>query len=837
MKKEQTLKDSDNKNELFDLLSNIYDYSKDEYIVILDKDFRYVFANEKAFEKYKLIKTKKDIIGKTMTEIFPKTKYADERNKYLEEAKKNKKTVCYESFIEGIWNDIIIIPILSDKKQIVNYIVLSRDITDKVKLQLESEYRVEFEYLMFEISSKLISVSEDAIDKEIQNVIEMASAFVGLSSARVFIFNEDAKKFESRYSWNFTLNIEQMTENEFFFLQSRVSNFKEVYYADLENVKNKSNTKLKNKTGLNVNSFLKNIKFEEYILIPMTFENRLTGFILSKKEKQDKIVDNRDFILLVLLAQIIASAVERKKNKLSLKKKNRILNALSRINEIIIYEKKDELTLLRKICKAIVETAEYKMAWIGYKFNDKKKSVLPVTSAGFEEGYLDNIKISWDNNEYGQGPTGVAVRTGSVCAARSYQNNDAYKPWRKRAEERGYHSSIALPLLSDNGVIGAVNVYSVEENPFDKEEIDLLSEITANTAYAISKIRDSRLMQKTKSALFEKSARLNGILYSKSKTAFLIIDHNLIVQDCNIEAENILRQKKAYMIGRNITEFHPASEENIQSVLSLIENKVQDEVSFSTFREINGKLWALDCSFSVITDAEKKRLGYLFIARNISEDIEKQKEIENLSQKIIKIQEEITSMMAMEMHDELGQSIAVIKMYLQDFAESIPENSYDQKKYNVLLNLIDQTASQVSKFSRKISPVSREKIGLKAAILEIIEKLKEKGKYKVNHSNLEIFENLFSNGWNIHIYRIVQEAVNNMAKHARADSLKILCESQNNKITLLIEDNGIGFSKQESGGMGLSIMKERAKILGGSISVMSSAGEGTRVVLQVPAKR
>jgi PAS domain S-box-containing protein len=102
-----------------------------------------------------------------------------------------------------------------------------------------------------------------------------------------------------------------------------------------------------------------------------------------------------------------------------LRRANRSLRMLSECNEILV-RAQDERALMRDICRIIVEVGGYRMAWVGYSENNDEKTILPVASMGFEEGYLESARISWADTERGRGPTGTCIRTGEVCTGRNF---------------------------------------------------------------------------------------------------------------------------------------------------------------------------------------------------------------------------------------------------------------------------------------------------------------------------------------------------------------------------------------------------------------------------------
>jgi HD-GYP domain-containing protein (c-di-GMP phosphodiesterase class II) len=149
----------------------------------------------------------------------------------------------------------------------------------------------------------------------------------------------------------------------------------------------------------------------------------------------------------------------------------------------------DETTLLKEACKTIVDAGGYMMAWVGYAACDAEKLVKPVAVAGTGVHYVAEIRLSWGDNPLGQGPTGIAIRTGRPAVSRDIRNCPFFSPWREAAAKFGYVSSISLPLICDDTIIGALNVYSGDPEAFDEDEIDLLSEIASVMSFGIVAIR------------------------------------------------------------------------------------------------------------------------------------------------------------------------------------------------------------------------------------------------------------------------------------------------------------------------------------------------------------
>ena len=170
------------------------------------------------------------------------------------------------------------------------------------------------------------------------------------------------------------------------------------------------------------------------------------------------------------------------------KRLNRALRLLSDCNMALVHAE-EEHDLLAEICRLCVESGGYLMAWVGYAEQDEARTVRPVAQSGYENGYLDSIRVSWADTEFGRGPTGTAIRTGVPGINQNVLTNPRVAPWKEAAIQRGYQSSIALPLIGDAKVLGALTMYAREADAFDPEEVRLLEELASDLAYGIVTLR------------------------------------------------------------------------------------------------------------------------------------------------------------------------------------------------------------------------------------------------------------------------------------------------------------------------------------------------------------
>ncbi len=172
----------------------------------------------------------------------------------------------------------------------------------------------------------------------------------------------------------------------------------------------------------------------------------------------------------------------------SLQRVNRALRVLSESNTSLVHAV-DESSLLNEVCRIIVESGGYRMAWVGFAEQDEGRTVRPMARHGHEEGYLGTTPVTWADTELGRGPTGAAIRAGVAHVNQNTTTNPLMAPWRAAALERGYAACIALPLRHASGILGALTLYASEPEAFDAEEITLLQELADDLAFGIVTLR------------------------------------------------------------------------------------------------------------------------------------------------------------------------------------------------------------------------------------------------------------------------------------------------------------------------------------------------------------
>lgn len=546
------------------------------------------------------------------------------------------------------------------------------------------------------------------------------------------------------------------------------------------------------------------------------------------------------------VATFKATEIERKRAEEELRKVYRALQTLSECNQVLV-RATEESELLRDICRIIVEIGGYRLTWVGYAEPNKKKTVRAVAQAGYEEGYLETVNITWADTERGRGPTGTAIRMGKPCVVRDILVEPKYAPWRAEASRRGYASSIAFPLIAEGQIFGALNIYAAEPDAFDEEETNLLTELTDDLAYGITTLRTRAERKQAEDALHESENRL------KEAQAIAHLGH----WDLDLVENKLSWSDEVYRIfGLQPQEFgatyeaflshvHPDDREFVNEAYSAsVKNKTPyDIVHRVVLRDGAIKYINEKCvthydkkgnairSLGTVLDITERKRAEVMLARAIEELSFDRQRMEELAKSVIEAQEKERLYLASEIHDDLLQGLVATTYFLQMLDVSSLDKRVQERKEKVV-EVVNSSIESGRNLLAEIEPIRDTRIGLIQAIERATElRLADAGlRFDFVHPKRlpKMDPHTTTN-----ILRIVQEALTNTRKHSKATkvTIKISC-SKKRGLTVEIKDNGVGFdveaiSKSIVGHYGLVTMQERSRLVGGELTVASQPGKGT----------
>ncbi|WP_178917728.1 response regulator [Natronomonas gomsonensis] len=247
-----------------------------------------------------------------------------------------------------------------------------------------------------------------------------------------------------------------------------------------------------------------------------------------------------------LLSNRIRNAVEQYRANRQAAAEQRINTVVRNIDEVLVRATaRSEVDA--RVCEIISDAKPYQFAWIG-EYDAETRTVEPRNSAGIESDYLEAIEITVDESPTGRGPTGQAVRTGTIAVMQNIPEDPEYEPWRREALERGYRSSAAVPLAREGTLYGVLNVYADRTYAFDERERQLLSNVGETIAHAYHRIELQRQYTDQYRTLFEEAPVM--VVLTRA------VDGEPIIEDCNRAFANRLGYTRDELRGTPLADYY-----------------------------------------------------------------------------------------------------------------------------------------------------------------------------------------------------------------------------------------------------------------------------------------
>ncbi|MCI0395573.1 MAG: response regulator [Chloroflexi bacterium] len=225
-------------------------------------------------------------------------------------------------------------------------------------------------------------------------------------------------------------------------------------------------------------------------------------------------------------------------------------------------------------------------------------------------------------------------------------------------------------------------------------------------------------------------------------------------------------------------------------------------------------------------------------ARLFDEVHNKQRQLRHLAQKLVVVQEEERQHISRELHDQAGQVLVALQISLKLLKQEItPGFGMAHQRLDEAIDLAETVIDDVRTLAHTLRPPMMDERGLNGILEGLCKEFARYTHLTIHYQGTDVLPLLDTTP--ISLYRFLQEALTNAAKHAQAKQIQVTLSQNIGRISLAVEDDGVGFNPQErqpSNGIGLVGMQERFEMLGGLLEIDSHPGRGTRLVATVPLK-
>ena len=243
-----------------------------------------------------------------------------------------------------------------------------------------------------------------------------------------------------------------------------------------------------------------------------------------------------------------------------------------------------------------------------------------------------------------------------------------------------------------------------------------------------------------------------------------------------------------------------------------------------------------------LRDARGEFSGRLAIVADVTARKKAEAERAELLRRLVTSQEDERRRIARELHDQMGQHLAALVLGLQALREGPDEGPESRGlRFEKLQDSIQQLGSEAHRIALELRPTALDDLGLHSALLNYVEEWSERSRVEVDFQSTGLDQRRLDPELETAVYRIVQEALTNVVRHARARHVGLVLECRQDHLLAIVEDDGEGFevesvlaSAPPGHKMGLLGMRERVALVGGTMEIESGAGQGTTVLVRLP---
>lgn len=434
---------------------------------------------------------------------------------------------------------------------------------------------------------------------------------------------------------------------------------------------------------------------------------------------------------------------------------------------------------------------------------------------------------------------------GRIAAGRRpmiFEDLSTVEIWSPILREKGLRSLLGVPLMVDGQVIGVVHVGTFRSRRFTEDDTRLLGLLADRIAIAIDHARLYEAERDARAAAETAERRFRLLVDGVQDYAIYLLDREGRVVSWNAGAERLKGYGADEVIGQHFGRFYTSEDCRSgvpQRALAVAEAVGRSEEERWRVRKNGSRFWA-SVGVTALRDDGGTLVGFATLTHDLTERKRAAEIRARLLEQVITAQEEEQRRVARELHDETGQSLTSLLVGLRA-VEDAPTVEAARARAVELRQITARTLDEVRRFARGLRPSALDELGLVPALEHYATEYAQSHAISVDVQARGLDSSRLPAPVETALYRIVQEALTNAAKHAKPQAVSIVIQRHRSTVQAIVTDDGCGFDVDAAlrapsawTHLGLHGMRERAALLNGSVAIESTPGEGTSIYAWIP---
>ena len=567
--------------------------------------------------------------------------------------------------------------------------------------------------------------------------------------------------------------------------------------------------------------------------------------LLFSTEVTEAVIETVAFFFIGLLVtwlihrrQLTVNQLEKARQELQadmqiIRENEQMLKAINQISSAV----SESLDLDNVLNKAIDNVMDVMKADVALIFLiDEKTGELSLAS---HRGATEELARGVDKLKIGEGFNGRVAESGEPLIVEDASQDPRLT--REVVSKSSIHSILIVPMSSKHKVNGTISISMHSLRSFQPEEVGLLTSIANQIGIAVENAHLYQQQRVITQQLQVSEERYRG-LFENSSEAILVCSTVGRIIVANRACEQLTGYDHDELFNKTIYQlFTGVSLEKVKQLFS----EEPEEVHIIGYEEISltrkdGAEASIELRLSPLYH-EGGKIGFQVIARDVTEERQLRRNMNYYIEQITRAQEDERLRISRELHDDTAQSLASLSRGLDSIIsakQDLPDPLVDE--LDKLHSTADLALEGVRRYSQDLRPSILDDLGLVPAMEWLINDLKQGNEINTGFTISGEKYRLVPEK-ELTIFRICQEVISNIRRHSKATSMEVSMDYGSDALTVILSDNGQGFKMPErtsdlaaSGKLGIIGMRERARLIGGTLIVQSDYGSGTMVTLRIP---